>query len=115
MVGMESWEKRGAQLLRYLGREAHPELQMGAVSALGDMPEREAGQALAGALGYLEGQNRELALDALVRNDTRAKLLLDLVEAGKLEGAALGKERQEKLLNHASEEIRSRAARLLEG
>ena len=44
VLGVEPWEKRGAQLVRYLGNK-NAELQMGAVSGLGDVHSPEAAKA----------------------------------------------------------------------
>lgn len=65
MLGVETWEKRGAQLARYLGKDVDGELQMGAVSGLADMRSREADRALSGAIDNLTEQNRKLASEAL--------------------------------------------------
>jgi putative heme-binding domain-containing protein len=66
MLGVEPWEKRGAQLVRYLGHK-NGELQMGAVSGLADMESIEATKALREALPKLTGGNRKLVEEALAR------------------------------------------------
>ena len=38
LLGVDSWDHRGAQLVKYLGKGVDAELQQGAVSALADMP-----------------------------------------------------------------------------
>lgn len=77
MLGVEPWSKRGVQLTKYLGREMNAELQMGAVSALADMPEREAAAALRAGLADYAEANRGLAIDGLLRNPERTALLID--------------------------------------
>jgi putative membrane-bound dehydrogenase-like protein len=67
MIALQGWKARGAQLLRYLAKGTHPELQMGAVSGLADINTPEAAAALKEALSYLEGQNRELATAGVSR------------------------------------------------
>jgi hypothetical protein len=66
MLGVEPWEKRGRQLARYLEHK-NGELQMGAVSGLGDVKSPEAAKALSAALPNLTEGNRKLAEEALKR------------------------------------------------
>ena len=64
LLGVDSWDRRGAQLVRYLGKGVDAELQQGAVSALGDMPAPEATHALLSGMEQFSPQNRKLAIDA---------------------------------------------------
>ena len=112
MLGMESWEKRGAQLLRYLPKDINAELQMGAVSALGDLSSPESTAALIAALDHLKGHNRELALDSLLRDDLRTKALLAKAREWKVE--SLGTNRVAKLREHPNAELRARARELFQ-
>jgi hypothetical protein len=114
MLGMEPWEKRGAQLARSLAKGVNAELQMGAVSALGDLPSPQATAALVGALDHLKGHNRELALDALLRDDARTDALLDHVTAQKWKPEALGATRVAKLRDHPNPTLRSKAREFLQ-
>ena len=107
MLGMEPWEKRGAQLVRYLAEDANAELQMGAVSALADLPAPQATAALVAALDHLKGNNRELALDALLRDDFRMEALLDRAAAQGWKIEALGAKRIEKLRAHPNPTLRA--------
>jgi hypothetical protein len=66
MVAMLPWEDCHVQLERYL-KEGPRELQMGAVSGLGDIQHEGVTQVFVEALGHLEGRNRELAVQALER------------------------------------------------
>ncbi|HEX8521752.1 MAG TPA: neutral/alkaline non-lysosomal ceramidase N-terminal domain-containing protein [Tepidisphaeraceae bacterium] len=68
MLGAEPWEKRGKQLAKYLAKDANPELQMGAVSGLGDVDSPDAAAALREALPQLTEENRKLAEKALKRH-----------------------------------------------
>lgn len=113
MLGAEPWEKRGDQLVRYLAKGTHEELQMGAVSGIADVDSPHATASLLNALPDLAGQNRDLALNALLRDDARATALLNAVEAGKVERAALGGARAEKLKNYPNESLRRRAVKLI--
>jgi len=68
MLGVETFARRGAQLVKHLAPDAHAELQMGAVSALADIGGPEALGALLNSLPGLAEGNRELALDALEKS-----------------------------------------------
>ncbi|MEQ9409990.1 MAG: neutral/alkaline non-lysosomal ceramidase N-terminal domain-containing protein [Fuerstiella sp.] len=72
------------QLQRFLGKEISAELQMGAVSGLGDVPTQKSTELLAEALSWLSGRNRTLALEAMFRTDERAAALNHLVKTGQL-------------------------------
>ncbi|MFO0869926.1 MAG: hypothetical protein U0935_13415 [Pirellulales bacterium] len=67
ILALEGWDRRGAQLARYLARDAHPELQMGAVSGLSDIEAPAAATTLLAALPQLTEPNRRLAIAALCR------------------------------------------------
>ena len=112
MIALQPWEKRGAQLVRYLSKDSHSELQMGAVSGLVDMPVKQAGGELIKALHYLEGQNRDLALEGLLRDDSRRTLLLDALEDGRIEARDLRVSFIEKLVNGSTPDINERARKL---
>lgn len=113
MLGVDTWEKRGKQIIAYLKPGTNAELQMGAVSALGDMDEPPAGEALLASLVDLTPGNRNLALDALLRNASRAKRVLDAVAIGRLSVESLGAERVKRMKNHDDAEVSRRAAELL--
>jgi putative membrane-bound dehydrogenase-like protein len=97
MLGVESWDRRGKQLVKYLPKEVHGELQMGAVSGLADVDRTEAGKALAESLRFLEGQNRALALDALLRNSERREMLRQAIAAGIVHKEELNESQRGKL------------------
>lgn len=115
VIGVEPWDRRGAQLFRYLVRGIHPELQMGAISGLSDVqsPPAAVAQALASGLEHYAKPNLELALDALLRDEARASVLLDLLADGRLKADRLGEARVKVLKAHASEAVRTRAGKLL--
>lgn len=113
IIGLDTWDRRGAQLVKYLAEGVEEELQMGAVSALGDMQEPQVAEALLSGLRHYSDRNRNLALDALLRSEARQKKLLAAVEAERVDPSALGRERVEALKNSESSTIRSRADRLL--
>jgi HEAT repeat protein len=112
MLGVQPWDQAGRQLTRYLAG-TNDELQMGAVSALGDMPDERATRALIDALAGLSQGNRNLALDALIRDEQRISALLDAVQAGKVAADAIGAARAKRIKEHSNASVRQRAARLL--
>ncbi|MAG94993.1 MAG: hypothetical protein CMJ48_14800, partial [Planctomycetaceae bacterium] len=114
MIALEGWQKRGAQLLKYLKHE-NAELQMGAVSALADLDSPQATSALLESLPKLAERNHKLALEGLVRNETRMTALLDAIESGRMKASVLGKEQVEALRSSSEEGIRKRAEKVLGG
>lgn len=112
MIAMDSWDRRGKQLLKYLQKGVHDELQMGAVSGLADMQAPEVAEPLAQALGHLSADNRKLALDALLRTPDRIRVLLDFLERGKADKAWLSNEQVRKLKQVEDEALRRRVERL---
>jgi hypothetical protein len=114
MLGVEPWERRGEQIAKYLAKDTHPELQMGAVSALADVRHPEATTALVNAYEGLEAGNRPLAIDALLRDDDRAARLLDAIAAKRIPVDDLGPERSAKLRTHENAMIRQKAIETLD-
>ena len=115
LLGTTGWDEHGAQLFRYLTKGTHAELQMGALSGLSDVPGPPAcvAQALASGLGHYTPENLDIALDALLRDEARALVLLDAVAEDRVKPERLGKARADALLGHASEAVRGRAGKLL--
>lgn len=113
MLGVESWDRRGAQLFRYLLKGVNAELQQGAISALADVPSPSTGPALLVGIGYYSPGNTNFALDALLRDDSRVASLLDTVAEGRVDRARLGEARTKRLLEHPQEGLRQRARELL--
>jgi hypothetical protein len=111
MLGVESWQKRGAQLARYLGKNIDAELQMGAVSGLLDLHSHDADETLAKALPDLTEHNRGIALNALISRPAAA-MILKMIEDGTLPKSALRPEHLEKLVQHESAAIRKQAQAL---
>ncbi|WP_197355884.1 neutral/alkaline non-lysosomal ceramidase N-terminal domain-containing protein [Aureliella helgolandensis] len=112
MVALAAWAEHGEQLAGYLADE-NAELQMGAVSGLSDMPAAEAGRLLVEALPRLAPQNRELALDALMRTVPRIQRVLAAVQAEKIDPQWLGGQRIQQLSQHTDVAVRELAAKVL--
>ena len=115
MLGVEPWGRRGEQILKYLRKGTNSELQMGAVSALGDIrePVKEVSVALFAALPDLNATNRALALAAMVRTEARANHLLDAVGDGRVKVDSLGAKTIETLKTHSAKTVRDRMADLI--
>ncbi|MCA9085902.1 MAG: c-type cytochrome, partial [Planctomycetaceae bacterium] len=82
MVALRPTQEAMAHLLRYLKPETPRELQMGAVSGLVDITSEEVTPHLLSALEFLEGRNRQLALEGLLRSDGRAAALARAMKSG---------------------------------
>ena len=89
MIAMRDWERSGPQLRNYLAKGTHRELQMGAVSACGDIDDPRAAAALIEYLPGLDARNVPLAIDALKRTAERKHLLDEAVTAGQVPAALL--------------------------
>jgi hypothetical protein len=113
LLGVDSWDRRGAQLVRYLGEGVHAELQQGTISALGDMPSPQATQALVSALEHATPHNRKLVIEALMRDDSRREALLDNVATGRITVAELGDGVRKKLTDPSANRSHERAKKLL--
>jgi putative heme-binding domain-containing protein len=83
MLAMLPWPESKSLLTQHLAADAHPELQMGAVSALGDIPNAEAARLLIDAFPRLTAGNQALAVAALQRTPERIRMA---AEAGVLPG-----------------------------
>jgi len=112
IVAMDSWDKGGDQLVKYLGKGVNAELQQGAISGLADMQSPQVAAALISGLGHYSKSNREFALDALVRNDARMGALVDELAAGRVSKKELGERRLERLGNGGDPKIRERVKEL---
>jgi putative membrane-bound dehydrogenase-like protein len=74
MMALLPWQEVGSLFVPYLAADAHPELQMGAVSGLGDIPEDAAAIALIDAFQGLTAANKLIALEALQRTPARQQM-----------------------------------------
>ncbi|HYH63124.1 MAG TPA: hypothetical protein VD866_00350, partial [Urbifossiella sp.] len=113
LVALDDWAAAEPRLTKYLAKGAHPELQMGAVSGLGDVDRPEAATILVKALPDLAARNRELAVAALMRTPARAGAFLSALEAGTAEAAWLTAAQKAALRGHADPAVRTRAVRAL--
>ena len=88
---------------------------MGSVSGSIDVPAPEATALLVTLLSHAPQQNRELALDGLLRTPDRCLALLEVVQAGAVTREQLGDNRIAALRQHADAAVREAAAKALRG
>ncbi|MFN3359801.1 MAG: hypothetical protein ACK418_27890, partial [Pseudomonas sp.] len=112
MIALDTWEKRGAQLIKYMAKGTHQELQQGAVSGLVDVRNEKATAALLAEIEHLPRHNLNFALDGLLRTPQRTAALLDAVTAKRVTAEMLGEARISKLLQHSDRKLRARAEKL---
>jgi hypothetical protein len=115
IIGLDTWDRRGAQLFRYILNGIDDELQQGAIGGLSDMRSPCVAQALVSGFSHYEPENRGFALRALMRDHDRTLVLLEAIGTGTVKAADLGAERVARLVNHPDPAIRQRARQLLLG
>ncbi len=113
VIALDAWERRGAQLAKYLATGTNAELQQGAVSGLADMEAPEATAKLLASLEGLTPGNQALALDGLLRSEARATALVEGLEQGKVKRAWLGEKHVQALRAVKDESLRARALKAL--
>jgi putative membrane-bound dehydrogenase-like protein len=113
IIALDGWDKRGAQLTKYLAKGTDDELMQGAISGLSDVESPQVAGALIGGLGHYSKENRKFAVEALLRTEARAEALLDALEAGKVSRDVLTAEQAKALREHKDAKLRERARRLL--
>lgn len=114
IIGTDTWDRRGAQLCRYLkkGKGIDDELVQGAIGGLGTMRSPQVAPAILSEFARYNQENRGFALDALLKDAGRMSILLDAVEAGRVKPGDLGATRIEKLTRSAYATVRVRAQKL---
>ena len=112
MLGVLPWNQSGERLAKYLAKGIHAELQQGAISGLCDVRSPKVGPTLASGLAYFSKSNRDFALDALVRDESRIAVLLDEIAAGRVAKAELKRSQIERL-NGVTEPALARRVREL--
>jgi putative membrane-bound dehydrogenase-like protein len=113
IIPLDAWEKRGAQLQKYLAKGVHDELQMGAISGISDVDRPQTAQLLLDGLGHFSAENRGIALNALLRTDQRVAALLAAIEQKKVDPAKLSSAQRKALKEHPNEKLRLQATKLL--
>jgi putative membrane-bound dehydrogenase-like protein len=103
MLGVNSWETSGKQLVRYLAPKHGDELQMGAVSGLLDIEAPEAGAAVIEAFSGLGEENQRLAIEGLLRSPERRRQLADAIKDGQIPANVLTPEQHSRLAEPEAE------------
>ncbi|HBL48449.1 MAG TPA: hypothetical protein DDZ90_34215, partial [Planctomycetaceae bacterium] len=114
MIAMLDYAACQKQLKRYLHDASHPELQMGAVSGIGDVDVSAATDDLIESLPALTARNLKIALQALIRTDSRAMALLKAIQQQPRTGKLIDAELQQQLKTHPSAEVQQLARQLFE-
>ena len=112
MIAMDRWDRRGAQLTKYLADGVNDELQMGAISGVADMQEPQAAAALIAGIGHYSNRNRSLAIDGLLRSGSRITVLLDALENATVNPQHFTQQQRDQLLHHEDNSISRRAKSL---
>jgi hypothetical protein len=115
ILGLDTWNHRGALLFRYLVKGIDQELQQGAIGGLSDMRSPCVAQALLSGFSHYDPENRGFALRALLRDRDRTFVLLEAIQGGTVKAADLGAERLTLLINNPDPAIRERSRHLLIG
>jgi hypothetical protein len=115
IIGVDSWDRRGVQLCRYLkkGKGIDDELVQGAIGGLGTMRSPNAAPAILTEFSHYNQENRGFALDALLKDVGRMSVLLDAVEASKVRPDELSPARIAKLTHSPNATLNIRARKLL--
>jgi hypothetical protein len=112
ILGTQPFDSSGAQLIRYL-KSKSVDLQMGAVSGLGDVEDHRATAALLAEFGGYVPVNRNLAFNALLRTEERTTALLKALELALISRDLLTQKQITKLLALDNEQLRDRAKRIV--
>lgn len=113
MVALLPWNECGPQLAKYARKGVNAELQQGAVSGLGDVPDKRAAAMLISALPGLTAGNQKFAAEALVRSNERIDALLTAVEQKKLSASLIPASVKKLLREIEDRNVNERAQRLL--
>lgn len=114
MIAMLDYEICEAQLKRYLADSKRAELQMGAVSGLGDIDCKESTLLLINVIPKLNQRNRKLALEALLRTETRELALLEAIQMQKISAKLIDVTIQKQLTEHSNTKIQKQAKQLFD-
>jgi putative heme-binding domain-containing protein len=98
-------------LKRYLTNDADRQLQMGAVSGLADIDQPQVTGPLLESLSFLKDRNRQLAVEALLRNPQRSDALLQAMTDTP---AIVSRQQLVSLLDHVHSPTADNAKRILD-
>jgi hypothetical protein len=114
IIGLDSWDRRGAQLCRFLkkGKGIDDELVQGAIGGLGTMRSPHVAAAILAEYPRYNEENRGFAFEALLKDTQRMSVLMDAIEAGTINSNEISPARISKLTNSADPAVSARARKL---
>lgn len=117
LLGHTDYATAGTTLQGLLTPRQPSELQVAAVRALLQLPGRGGADSLLERRRWLAftPQVRETVLSVLLVDERQTLVLLDAIEQGSIDGAALGPSRRSRLMTHRNAVIQKRARALLAG
>jgi putative heme-binding domain-containing protein len=117
LLGHTDYATAGATLQDLLAPQHSAEIQVAAVRALLQLPDRAAADSLLERRRWqaFTPQVRETALAALLTDEQQTMVLLDAIERGAIDGTTLGPSRRGRLMTHRNAVIQKRARALLAG
>jgi putative membrane-bound dehydrogenase-like protein len=117
LLGHTDYATAGATLQRLLAPRQSSEIQVAAVRAILQLPDRAAVDNLLERRRWqgFTPQVREAVLSVLLTDERQTMSLLDAIEQGSIDGAALGPSRRSRLMTHRNAAIQKRARALLAG
>ncbi len=117
LLGHTDYATAGATLQGLLAPRQSSEIQVASVRALLQLPERAAVDNLLERRRWqaFTPQVRETVLSVLLTDERQTTSLLDAIEQGAIDGAALGPSRRSRLMTHRNAAIQKRARALLAG
>jgi putative membrane-bound dehydrogenase-like protein len=114
LMGHTDYSSAGKTLERLLDPRHPSEVQLAAVRALSQLPDRAAAASLVEPVRWrtLTPQVRDAVLSVLVTEEHQILVLLDALEKGSVAATALGPSRRSQLMNHRNSDIQKRARTL---
>lgn len=117
LLGHTDYATAAPTLQSLLAPRQSSELQVAAVRALLQLPDRAGADSLLDRRRWqaFTPQVRETVLSVLLVDERQTMVLLDAIEQGSIDGAALGPSRRGRLMTHRNAAIQKRARALLAG
>ncbi len=113
MVALRDWSVAREQIVRYLQKGVHNELQMGAVSGISDVRDAAVATELIAGYSHFSEGNRKLAIAALLRSEDRCLALLAALLDGHLPLELKQDTQVVELRKHSSPDVRMMAEQVL--
>jgi putative membrane-bound dehydrogenase-like protein len=113
IIPLAGWKSAGGQLTKYLQKGIDDELHMGAISGISDVDAPEVAGLLAAAYAHFNPGNRSLAIDALLRTEARAAVLVEALENEQIKPGDFKEAQSKKLREVKDDKLRARAEKIL--